>query len=234
MFYLFDPINGVKTKTTYKKLIGITGRGQDTLASLKSKRNKISCINSYLIDDSFSVKELQEIREKEVIKDEIWKVIEGSENYFVSNYGRIKKNYKKSSKLLMPYKKRNHKWLFVKINLGGKIKELQIHKLVADHFVINEQNLKVVWHKNGDLYDNHADNLEWISRSKLGRKTGGLSKGIPVIKIDPVTNEILDEYENMAVAGKENYLHRETIRQCVRGLSKTAGGFKWAIDNLEF
>ena len=61
---------------------------------------------------------------------------------------------------------------------------------------------------------------------------------VPILKrdssrlmvLDKNTGEVLDFYENIAEAGRENYLSRETIRQCVRGKQKTAGGFKWQID----
>lgn len=81
------------------------------------------------------------------------------------------------------------------------------------------------------MHNNDFTNLEWISRSKLGQNTGSKSKSISVLKIDTETGEVLDFYESMVEAGRENYLHREAIRLAVSGKLKTAGGFIWKIDN---
>ena len=38
MYYLYDPINNVKTPTSYELLEGITGYSHDNLASKKCRR----------------------------------------------------------------------------------------------------------------------------------------------------------------------------------------------------
>lgn len=223
MFYLYDPINNVKTPTTYKLLEGITGYSQASLASKKCRYQKLSNINSYLIDDNISKEKLYELMLKEKPKNEIWKIVLNTRNHYeISNYGRIKRIYGNGRiKLLRPYIKHN-KWLVIKID--GK--EVQIHKLVADAF-LEQPKGTVIYHKN-NRFNNHADNLGFKTRSELGKKFG--VNGVPVIKIDRVTGEILDSYDNMAEAGRDNYLSKETIRQAVAGELKTAGGFIWKID----
>lgn len=171
---------------------------------------------------------------KEKIKDEIWKDIEGSSGkYQISSSGRARRIYKYKKTLLMPYKRKN-KWLFLKININGKLKEIAVHKLVAKHFIENKYGLPCIYHKNENITDNFAGNLKWITRQDLGKLTAHKSSGIAVLKIDKDSGKILEEYENMAEAGRINYLHRETIRMCVRGKLKTAGGFKWIIDTGEY
>lgn len=223
MFYLYDPINNVKTPTTYKLLEGITGYSQASLASKKCRYQKLSNINSYLIDDNISKEKLYELMLKEKPKNEIWKIVLNTRNHYeISNYGRIKRIYGNGRiKLLRPYIKHN-KWLVIKID--GK--EVQIHKLVTDAF-LEQPKGTVIYHKN-NRFNNHADNLGFKTRSELGKKFG--VNGVPVIKIDRVTGEILDSYDNMAEAGRDNYLSKETIRQAVAGELKTAGGFIWKID----
>ncbi|AUN20019.1 hypothetical protein RSJ22_00560 (plasmid) [Clostridium botulinum] len=230
MLYLYDPINNTKKEIDYKLLSGITGKSIKNLMSYKSKNKKISNINSYLIDSNTSKEQLCRFMQNEKIKNEIWKQINNSLNYYISNYGRVKRIYKNGKhKILMPYIKHN-KWLFVKVNINGSIKETAIHKLVAKHFIENPNKYSCVRHKNQNILDNYAHNLEYIDRKTLGEKTAYMSKAIPVFKIDTTTNEIIDEYESMAQAGRCNFLHRETIRQCIKGKLKTAGGFKWTID----
>lgn len=223
MFYLYDPINNVKTPTTYKLLEGITGYSQASLACKKCRYQKLSNINSYLIDDNTSKEQLYELMLKEKPRNEIWKKVLNTRNHYeISNYGRVKRIYRNGRiKLLRPYIKHN-KWLVIKIDN----KESTVHKLVADAF-LKQPKGTVIYHKN-NRFNNHADNLGFKTRSELGKKFG--VNGVPVIKIDRVTDEILDSYDNMAEAGRDNYLSKETIRQAVAGELKTAGGFIWKID----
>lgn len=237
--YLYNPVNNTKQIVNYDLLCGITGQSQGNLMSLKSKRKNITKIGCYIVDDEFTNKDLYNLMKKVKIKDEIWKDMEGfNGKYRISSYGRIMRIYEKSNKtkLMMPYtKKGKHKrWLVVKLAINGKSKEYAIHVLVANHFLENENDLPCVWHKNGNIQDNFAGNLKWVSRKFLGKKTAGRAKAMAVIKMDPETLEVLQEYESMAEAGRQNYLHRESIRLCVIGKSKTSGGFRWALKSDDY
>jgi hypothetical protein len=137
----------------------------------------------------------------------------------------------------MPYIKRTSKniWLYVKITRNEKLSEHTIHRLVAEHFIPNPKRLPCVRHKDNNIQNNFAGNLEWSTYEKLGTVTRSLYGGTPVCKIDKVTGEVLEEYRNMAEAGRANYLHRETIRQVIKGIRKSAGGFCWKkIDEDNF
>ena len=45
-----------------------------------------------------------------------------------------------------------------------------IHILVAEHFVPNPHNKTFVLHINGDIYDNRAENLQWVDREEFIEK----------------------------------------------------------------
>lgn len=235
MIYLYDPISNIKTASNYKLIAGMTGKTINNLAGLKCKRLKVNNINCYIVDEFVTNKELNKLMNKEVIEGEVWKKVKDSLNYYVSNYGRIKRKYKTTERILMPYLKKvpnskNSRQFIKIIYIDNKVKAELVHKLVANAFLYNVDNLKCVVHKNGNVKDNRADNLEYVSRKTLGKKYGRTSRGKYVYKLDADTEEVLDEYCSMAEAGRKNYLHRETVRRAVNGMLKTAGGWKWITE----
>lgn len=114
---------------------------------------------------------------KLVNNPEIWKKIEGTDHYFISSHGRVKKVF--VSKQKSPYKKAldrdvflkpgktivayNPGYFFVRIRIYGELKSLYNHRLVAQHFIPNPNNLPQVNHKDGNPHNNHLRNLEWVT-----------------------------------------------------------------------
>ena len=105
--------------------------------------------------------------------EEIWRPIEGYEGlYEVSSYGRVRSldRYVKSKsyrlhkgKVLSPGKEKVG-YLFVNLAYNGKHKTIRVHRLVAQAFLSNPDNLSEVNHKDEDKTNNSVDNLEWCDR----------------------------------------------------------------------
>ena len=107
---------------------------------------------------------------------EEWRPIEGYEGlYEVSSYGRVRSldRYVKTcyeayklhkGKILSPAKDKNG---YLKVNLccNGKHNTIRVHKLVAQAFIPNPDNLPEVNHKDEVKTNNNVDNLEWCDRS---------------------------------------------------------------------
>lgn len=113
---------------------------------------------------------------------EIWKDIIGYEGYYqVSNLGNVKSLARKGSgsslkdRILKPGLS-GSKYLFVHFSVNGKVKMMQVHRLVAIAFIQNKLNKKEVNHINGIKTDNRVENLEWLSPSENIKH--GLSLGI--------------------------------------------------------
>lgn len=105
--------------------------------------------------------------------NEIWKDIEGFENYQISNYGRIKskermvKSY--CAEWLKPEKilrtnimKVGYRYIVLRDD-DGRDRLLKIHRLVAKAFIPNPHNYPQVNHIDGDKSNPVVTNLEWCT-----------------------------------------------------------------------
>lgn len=115
----------------------------------------------------------------------MWKSIINFENYYqVSTDGKIKsldrmiettrgkKTYK--GKILKPNIGTNG-YYYVVLSKNGVLKTAYIHKIVAEAFLDNTNNLSDVDHINGDKLDNRVENLQYLSHFDNASKS---NKGI--------------------------------------------------------
>lgn len=95
--------------------------------------------------------------------EEIWKQVENFENYEVSNFGRVRKNYKnRKVKYLKPMQTAKG-YLVVELWKKSKRKRVKVHRLVAQAFIPNPDDLPQVNHKDMNKKNNNIENLEWIT-----------------------------------------------------------------------
>jgi hypothetical protein len=84
---------------------------------------------------------------------EIWKKIDGFETYSVSNKGRVRNDV--TGRVLKPSSVRGYQ--LVMLCPGRKM--TRVHRLVAQAFIPNPDNLPQVNHINEDKTDNRVENL---------------------------------------------------------------------------
>ena len=137
------------------------------------------------------------------------KVIPGTEDkYEIDIFGNIFRKWKTKRTLIQPVVKSGH--YEVRLSLGNRRKYYVVHKLVQRTFLGETPPGKVVYHKNGNRFDNCVNNLGFISKSELGRLTGHRATRIPVVKLTP-KGEAVEFYRSAREAGKMNFMSYQTI-----------------------
>ena len=167
---------------------------------------------------------------------EEWKDIEGFEGYQISNYGRVKSLKFGKEKILKGGKDTNG-YLLVGLWKDGKLVRKLVHRLVAEAFLSNPQNLPEVNHKDEDKANNCVENLEWCGRkynvnygtgtersSEKRRNDPKRSKRID--QIDAVTGEVVRQWASTAECGRNGFGQRN-VSACARGVKKQYKGFIW-------
>ena len=124
----------------------------------------------------------------------------------------------KSKKFLKPWV--NQKG-YLKVDLwkNGKMKHYRIHRLVAEAYIPNPDNLPQVDHIDGNKMHNFLNNLQWITNRDNVRK--GRNK--PVLQYD-LDGNFIREWECTSDVGREV---SGNICDCLKGRHKTACGYIW-------
>ena len=165
---------------------------------------------------------------KHIYTLEFWKDIKDYEGlYQINNIGQVKSL--RNNKILKPWKLKGG-YLQVTLSKNGEAKRFLIHRLVAEAFLPNEEELPEVDHINNDKTDNRVANLQWISKIENNRKkeTGIM---IPRRIICIETGEI---FETVTAAAKSVNRNHSTMCNHLRGKYKTCAGkhFKYYDEDV--
>lgn len=174
---------------------------------------------------------------------EIWRnVIEYENLYQVSNEGRVKSlNYKKTKKekILKQYID-NCGYLFVTLSNKGKTKSFKIHRLVAETFIPNPQNLPCVNHKDEDKTNNKVENLEWCTyeynnnygtRNKRISEKGLNKKNSKIVYQYTLDGKLIAIYHSTRECGRQGF-DQPNVQRCCRHKQKTYKGYRWSFKPL--
>ena len=114
--------------------------------------------------NDLEAKMLKEIDEynagsNKLIYTEVWKPIDGYDNYIVSSYGNVY-NIKRDKYVRQAFNKR---YFFVRLFSNGVGKNYPVHRLVGKAFLLNPENKSSIDHVSGDRRNNNLTNLRWAS-----------------------------------------------------------------------
>ena len=135
--------------------------------------------------------------------------------------GRILKQYEDSDG-----------YLRVSITADGKRVSKRVHRLVAQAFIPNPDNLPQINHKDCDRTNNNVSNLEWCSGlyNNQYRVKFGKSRGVPVFAINLKTQEV-SQFPSQAEAGRVLGVKQTNISGVVNRRLKHAGGYRFTNAN---
>lgn len=161
-----------------------------------------------------------------VMKNEIWKAIAGYEGlYEVSNTGLVRSlnyNHTGGTNILKPGNDRCG-YLHVVLFKDGKAKNMFVHRLVADAFIPNPNNIDTVNHKDEDKHNNSESNLEWMTRADNKRYSANKS----VQMFDKSTGNLLATFPSTVEAERVTGITHPNISKCCLCKRKSAGGYIW-------
>lgn len=158
--------------------------------------------------------------------EEIWKDVEGyNGKYQVSNLGRVRK--------VEILKQFIHNRGYIYSNLDCKHK--YIHRLVAEAFLENSNNLPTVNHIDENKENNTLSNLEWCSYkdnnihgTAITRRVSSRSKA--VLQYD-LEGNLIKEWKSAKEVERILGYSNVGISQCCRGLLKKSKGYIWRFKN---
>ena len=120
----------------------------------------------------------------------------GYENYLIYPEGNVYSKY--SKRYLKPCNDKDG-YKYVGLKKDGKRKIFKIHRLVALHYIPNDENKPQVDHINRDKSDNRIENLRWVTNSENSQ-----NKGIPITNTSGI--------KNISLEGKSSYRYIKVFR----------------------
>lgn len=106
-----------------------------------------------------------------------YKKIKDFPNYWVNSKGVV---YNKAKRRILTPVRGQDGYQRVSFSGGGKIKAKRIHRLIAEYFIPNPNNLPLVRHLNDNKDDNRIENLAWGTSKQNSEdrfKNGNWPKG---------------------------------------------------------
>lgn len=185
---------------------------------------------------------------------EIWKDIKGYEGYYhVSNLGRVRSldryvatvGNSSGQRLIKGKLKEQNDWnaknggsyyavILSKNNISVRY---AVHRLVAEAFIPNPDNLPCINHKDENKHNNNVDNLEWCTveyNNTYGtaRERGSEKTKMAVLKFN-LDGTLIKRYEGLGIASKEENVSKGNLENvCVhRNGKRTLNDFVFMYED---
>lgn len=190
--------------------------------------------------------------------NEIWKDVKGYEGlYVVSNLGRVKRV---RSGRIRTQKIAKNGYCQVNLSKNNQVKFYLVHRLVANAFIPNPNNLPQVNHKDENKTNNYIENLEWCTQSynnllgtgterqnysrhkndpqglsweralKIRDKNNNVNSSKRVYQYDKKGN-LIAIFKSISEASRKLGISAGHICNCCKGIRNIANGYKFYYKN---
>ena len=178
---------------------------------------------------------------------EEWRAVLGYEGlYEVSNFGRVRSlPHEVPTKIgtrispgrvmkLQPFKLG---YMGVCLSKDNKQALKTVHRLVAEAFIENPDNLPQVNHKDENKMNCSVDNLEWCDRkyncnygTAVQRSAEKNKNGVKSVEVEQwsLDDKLIKVWPSMMEVQRQLCADYSNISKCCRGKQKTAYGYKWS------
>lgn len=170
----------------------------------------------------------------------VWKAVPGYDGYYeVSNTGQVRSvehyvnTLKGSRRLIKPSIKKQrdvgHGYKSVSFCVNGESKTKLVHRLVAQTFIPNPNNLPQVNHIDGDIGNNNVSNLEWVTddENKLHSsiQNGGTQRPKRKVNVVEISTGKVFVFEGLREAERKMNLDHKSALNVIKGRCKHTKGY---------
>jgi len=242
----------IPNKANYRFVAHLNGIGHDNrsnnLAWVKDPRDAKTTTRSMEIDYD---EQRRSILDGHTLPEEEWRDIVGYEGlYLVSNFGRVFSTPRPRAKagLLSPATSTNG-YQHVTLYKDGNIRLADVHRLVAETFLSNDEGLPVINHKDEDPTNNFCDNLEWCTHRYNSNYGTSITRRVantdfskisdvrkkPVIQLD-IDGNVVRRWEGIIDVWRELGYSRSSISfACNRKPGREiAYGYRWDFEGVDY
>ena len=131
------------------------------------------------------------------------------ENYEIDENGNV---YNVCSKKFLKGSIGENGYRYYRLSKNNHKKMFYAHRLVAEYFLLNPDNLPVVNHKDGNKLNNNVNNLEWVSYSDNTKHWHKNKEKIQINReyyIEDLPNEEWKQYKNYLVSSCGRVRHKK-------------------------
>jgi len=183
--------------------------------------------------------------------EEVWKDVVGYEGYYkVSNLGNVKsldrivdnegKYFRHLKGKPKAQKQQHNGYMTVNLYKNGinkQYKTFRVHRLVAEAFLPNPNNLPFVNHKDENKQNNNVNNLEWCTQqynNEYGtareRQAKSNSKTVYQYTLE---KELVKVWDSTKATEKEGFIQGIVSKCCLKiPKYKTHKGYIWSYELL--
>lgn len=122
---------------------------------------------------------------------------------------------------------------YVSLSKDGRVTSYRVADLVALEWVRNPWRRPYVVHKDGNIRNNDARNLEWSDWDDRKNRVLIRVDRRKVLQLD-MMGGLVARYNSISDASLATGVDKGSISRCCRGSYGSSGGFRWQFEQLEF